>query len=49
MLTLRKTHCAKNLDDNLEELRRQADLESLRYHVMNEGCFHPHKDARSAQ
>ena len=43
-MSRKQSSCAAMLDNNLEELRRREDLESLRPYVVCEQCFLPHKD-----
>lgn len=44
MASRKQSSCAAILDNNLEELRRREDLESLRPYLVDEQCFMPHKD-----
>jgi len=38
---LMRTHAAETVKDNLDELRRRAELESLRPFLVDSGCFVP--------
>ena len=44
---LRKSQCARNLENNLDELEKRSEIESLRYHIANESCFPPMKDPQT--
>ena len=45
---LRRTGVAERLNNNLDELRRRAELESLRPFCIDSGCFAPSANPKKA-
>ena len=45
---LMRTHAAETVKDNLAELRRRAELESLRPFIIDSGCFIPSANPKTA-
>ena len=42
-----KTTCLENVETNLNELKRMAQLEALRYHLAVYACFPPGKNPQT--
>lgn len=44
----RPTQCSEHLAENLDELKRKRELESLRAHLIEQNCFPGNKDPHVA-
>jgi len=47
-MNYKKSACVKALDENLDELKRRQEVESLRKFLINEKCFPPQKNPATA-
>ena len=48
MASVHMSTCAKSLVNNLDDLRKRSESESLRPYLTSEGCFPSYKDPSTA-
>lgn len=47
-MSLHLSHCATSIVNNLDDLRKKRESESLRQYLISEACFPAHKDPHTA-